>query len=146
MSAEGRLAFVDTNVLIYAYDAAAGAKHERALALISSLWARREGCLSIQVLQEFYVTATQKLATPLASERASSIVSDLSEWTVHRPTVASLLNAVRLQIRHRISYWDALILQSASELGCATLWSEDLNAGQVYESVRVVNPFLAPPR
>ena len=140
MSAEGRPVFVDTNVLIYAYDAAAGVKHERALTLISSLWARREGCLSIQVLQEFYVTVTQRLARPLQSQEASQIVSDLSEWTVHRPTVSSILGAIRIQTRNHVSFWDALIIQSATELGCATIWSEDLNPGQVYEGIRIENP------
>ncbi len=145
MSGEGGPFFVDTNVLVYAYDRTAGAKHERARELLSGLWQRRDGRLSIQVLQEFYVTTTQKLARPLDSERASNIISDLAEWTTHRPTVGTVLGAMRIQTHHRISFWDALIVASAVELGCPTIWSEDLNPGQSYESVKVANPFVGLP-
>jgi predicted nucleic acid-binding protein len=142
MSGESGPCFVDTNILVYAYDPTAGAKYECARDLVSRLWNRREGCLSTQVLQEFYVTVTRKLARPLGSEEASGIVSDLSEWTIHRPTVSTILAAVRIETRHHISFWDALIVASASELGCTTIWSEDLNPGQVYETVAVANPLL----
>ncbi len=124
MSDEGGPFFADINVLVYAYDRTAGAKHERAAELLSGLWQRRDGRLSIQVLQEFYVTTTQKLARPLDSERASKIMSDLAEWTTHRPTVGTVLSAIRIQTRHHLSFWDALIVASAVELGCPTILSD----------------------
>ncbi len=133
--------FVDTNILIYAHDLSAGQKHIRAKALIRELWESRGGCLSIQVLQEFYVNVTQKVAKPLTSEAASQIISDLAVWQIHRPGVNEVLDAIRIQGRYKISFWDAMIVASAMHLGCETLWSEDLNPGQVYEQVVVTNPF-----
>ncbi len=133
--------FVDTNILIYAHDRSAGIKHERAQALLTELWETRTGCLSTQVLQEFYVNVTRKIARPLLPEEAAQIIADLARWEVHRPGVNSVLEAIRLQTRHQISFWDAMILTSARQLGCQVVWSEDLNAGQAYGSARVQNPF-----
>jgi predicted nucleic acid-binding protein len=141
MSDPSRLQFVDTNVLIYAHDRSAGDKHVRARALIEALWASGSGCLSIQVLQEFYVNVTRKVAHPLTQESAAQIITDLSVWSVHRPTVADLLYAIRLQSRFQLSFWDAMIVASALQLGCHILWSEDLNPGQFYDQLRVINLF-----
>lgn len=135
--------FVDTNVLVYAHDASAGPKHERSLALIKSLWESQTGCLSIQVLEEFYVTVTRKVAKPLASEAAAQIVTDLATWHMHAPEVDDVLDAITIHQRYGISFWDGLVIQSAARLGCQTIWSEDLNPGQVYAGIRVVNPFMA---
>jgi len=141
MSETKALQFVDTNVLIYAHDRSAGDKHTRAQDLIRELWQSGEGCLSIQVLQEFYVTVTQKVAKPLTPSMASQIIADLSVWRVHRPGVEDVLDAIRLQERYQVSFWDAMIVASAIQLGCQTIWSEDLNPGQVYDTVAVVSPF-----
>jgi predicted nucleic acid-binding protein len=141
MSEPRSLQFVDTNVLIYAHDVSAGEKHVRAQELVRDLWQSEEGCLSIQVLQEFYVNVTQKVARPLPAEAASQIIADLSAWEVHCPGVQDLLDAIRLQERYRISFWDAMILASAVQLRCQVLWSEDLNPGQVYGRVQVQSPF-----
>jgi len=137
---EGRQ-FVDTNVLVYAHDRSAGTKHVRARELLRDLWASSEGCLSIQVLQEFYVTITRKVFRPLTTEVAAQLVADLAAWDVHRPGVEDLLDAIRLQGRHQTSFWDAMILVSAAHLGCSTVWSEDLSSGQAYGTVVVRNPF-----
>lgn len=142
MSVEDELQFVDTNVLVYAHDVSAGDKHARARSLIEHLWLTERGCLSTQVLQEFCVVSTRKSPRPLDCEKVARIVSQLSQWRVHRPTVDSILGAMRLQSRYQISFWDALIIESALEVGCATIWSEDLNAGQAYGTVTVANPFL----
>ncbi len=142
MSEPKSLQFVDTNVLIYAHDVSAGEKHNRARQLIRDLWQSGEGCVSIQVLQEFYVTVTRKVAKPLPSEAAAQIIIDLSAWVVHCPGVEDILDAIRLQERYQTSFWDAMILASAVQLGCEVLWSEDLNPGQVYEQTRVSSPFL----
>lgn len=141
MSEPRTLQFVDTNVLIYAHDVSAGHKQIRARELIQGLWQSGEGCLSIQVLQEFYVNVTRKVARPLDSQMATQIITDLAVWTLHCPGVQDVLDAIRLQGRHSIPFWDAMILTSAIQLGCQTIWSEDLNPGQVYGPVIVLNPF-----
>jgi predicted nucleic acid-binding protein len=140
MSAKGPQ-FVDTNVLVYAHDSSAGSKHERARTLLQALWRDRTGGLSIQVLQEFYVTTTRKVARPLTPEASAQIISDLAVWQVHRPDVNDVLEAIQLQARWQISFWDAMILTSARKLGCALVWSEDLGSGVDYAGVLVRNPF-----
>ena len=142
MSDTSQPQFVDTNILIYAHDRSAGHKHLVAKTLLKELWETRTGCLSIQVLQEFYVNITQKVAKPLAPESAAQLVTDLSVWKVHRPGVDNVLDAIRLQTRYQLSFWDAMILASAQALNCQNLWSEDLNPGQSYDKVTVSNPFM----
>lgn len=141
MSEPDNLQFLDTNILVYAHDLSAGNKHIRAKELVRELWQSGEGCLSIQVLQEFYVNVTQKVAKPLSAEVAAQIIADLSRWLVHHPGVEDVLDAIRLQGRYQIAFWDAMIVASAIQLGCQTLWSEDLNPGQSYDQVRVLSPF-----
>jgi predicted nucleic acid-binding protein len=134
--------FVDTNVLVYAHDSSAGPRHERAREVLRALWDSGAGCLSIQVLQEFYVVVTKKVPKPLAPVDAQRLISDLAAWTVHSPSADDILRAIEIQETYRVSFWDAMVVRSASQLGCATMLSEDLGAGQVYEGVRVVNPFV----
>ena len=141
MSAELAYAFVDTNVLVYAHDVTAGSKHERAIQLVSELWENRTGCLSTQVLEEFYVTVTRKVAHPLDAETAMQIVEELAHWRVHAPRAADVIEAIHIHRQYGLSLWDALVVWSAVCQGCEVLWSEDLNAGQVYAGVRVQNPF-----
>jgi predicted nucleic acid-binding protein len=141
MSESSGRQFVDANILIYAHDCSAGEKRVQARDLIRALWYSGEGCLSIQVFQEFYVNVTQKIATPLSPDIAAQIIADLAVWHVHQPGVEDVLDAIRLQDRYQISFWDAMIITSAIQLGCQTLWSEDLNPGQVYDTVAVVSPF-----
>ncbi len=137
----GNRKFVDTNVLVYAHDVTAGDKHGRARALLEELWDTREGCLSVQVLQEFFVTTTRKIPKPLDASAAAQIINDLARWHVHAPTAPDVLAAIDIHRRTGASFWDAMILRSAQELGCPTLYSEDLNADQAYAGVRVSNPF-----
>jgi predicted nucleic acid-binding protein len=138
----GSRQFVDTNVLVYAHDVTAGDKHDRARALVEEMWNTRQGCLSVQVLQEFFVTTTRKIPKPLDVPTVTSIIDDLTHWRVHAPGASDVLAAIGIHQRTQASFWDAMILQSANELGCKVLHSEDLNPGQVYEGVRVTNPFL----
>ena len=133
--------FVDTNILVYAHDRSAGEKHQRAQEIVLGLWESADGCLSLQILQEFYVTVTRKVAAPMNAESAVEIVRELSAWTVHEPDTDDLLAAIDIQRRYQISFWDAMIVRSANALGCDVLWSEDLNAGQVYGRVELKNPF-----
>ena len=141
MSAEPGRQFVDTNVLIYAHDASAGVKHERAKQLMARLWANGTGCLSVQVLQEFYVNVTLKVRRPLDPETARRRVEDLSYWVVHSPTAEDVVEAIRLHQMAHLSFWDAMIIVSARRLECRILWSEDLNSGQIIDGLAISNPF-----
>jgi predicted nucleic acid-binding protein len=133
--------FVDTNVLLYAYDTAAGQRHDDAAHLVDRLWSERSGAISVQVLQEFFVNSTRKVAAPLTPEAAVDRLRSLSRWRVHSPLADDVVAAASLSNRHQLSFWDAMIVRSAAELHCETIWSEDLNDGQVIEGVRVRNPF-----
>jgi predicted nucleic acid-binding protein len=134
--------FVDTNVLIYAYDVSAGVKHLRAMELVTELWKMRTGLVSTQVLQEFYVTATRKIARPLESSFARQIVADFSRWEVITIEPKTILAAIDLQRDHLLSFWDAMIVTTAANGSAEILFTEDLNHGQVISGVTVQNPFL----
>ena len=133
--------FLDTNILVYAYDRSAGGKHSLAAQLVEACWENENGCLSIQVLQEYYVTVTRKIAAPLDAQTARQIVADLGQWRLHVPEADDLLQAIDLQQNYQLAFWDAQVIQSAASLGCKLLLSEDLNHGQRYGEVQVINPF-----
>jgi predicted nucleic acid-binding protein len=137
--------FVDTNILIYAEDRDAKEKHQVARDLVVGLWDSRDGVLSVQVLQEFFVNATRKLAKPLSSSKARAIVEEYLTWRVLENTGRMLLAAIELQKKAQLSFWDALIVQAALDGGCERLYSEDLNAGQRFGSLVIVNPFATDP-
>lgn len=141
MTAEASPAFVDTNVLLYAYDRHAGARHERAARLVGELGTEHTGAVSVQVLQEFYVNATRKIAEPLAPETAIERLRRLSRWLVHAPRAPDVVAAAHLSQSHQLSFWDAMIVRSATALGCGVLWSEGLNHGQRIGDVEIRNPF-----
>lgn len=136
--------FVDTNVLVYARDRSDARKHERALEWMRHLWETGEGRLSVQVLQEFYVTATRKLEPGLPPEVARADVEDLSAWRPITIDVAVLEAAWSIEDRFALSFWDALIAAAAHVAACAVLLSEDLQHGMDLEGVRVVDPFRTP--
>jgi predicted nucleic acid-binding protein len=142
MSDAKSLQFVDTNILIYAHDSSAGAKQRIAGELLTSLWSESIGCVSVQVLQEFFVNATRRIGNPLKPEAAAQLISDYASWRVHVPGAQDLLDAIQRHLAHRISFWDAMIITSASALDCEILWSEDLNHGQRFDSLVVRNPFV----
>lgn len=135
--------FVDTNILLYAYDPTAGEKHDTARALVDRLWRDRRGAISVQVLQEFYVNATRKAAITIESAGAVERMKSLARWRVHSPLPDDVIAAADLASRYQLSFWDAMVVRSAAELRCETLWIEDLNDGQVIEGVRLNNPFAA---
>jgi len=134
--------FVDTNVLMYAHDSASGVKHDRAKALVQDLWETRTGVLSTQVLQELCVNLRRKARRPVDIDTARQIVTDYLSWDVYVNTGKSILEALELEKRYRISFWDALVLQAAEAAGAAILYSEDLSNRQKYGSVQVVNPLI----
>ncbi|HEX9034403.1 MAG TPA: PIN domain-containing protein [Streptosporangiaceae bacterium] len=137
----GSRRFLDTNVVVYAYDVSAGDKHRRARSLLEDLWESRDGCVSVQVLQEFFVAVTRKVPKPLDAPSAAQVIRDLARWRVHSPNAEDVLAAVDLHSSAGISLWDAMIVRSAFVLGCDVLYSEDLNPGQSYAGVRARNPF-----
>jgi predicted nucleic acid-binding protein len=104
------------------------------------LWATRAGVLSIQVLQEFYVTVTRKLKKPLTSAKALEVVEEYLTWTVVDNTGRLLTSAIDLQQKAQLSFWDAMVVQAAIEAGCDKLYSEDMNADQRFGSLVIVNP------
>jgi predicted nucleic acid-binding protein len=134
--------FVDTNVLIYAHDVDAKAKHETARRVLHGLWSERTGVLSLQVLQEFYVNVTRKIANPLSKKSARLVVSTYTTWCIET-TPAEIASAFRIEDESRIGFWDALILASAVKSGADRILSEDLNAGQTISGVLIQNPFAS---
>ena len=137
--------FVDTNVLLYHWDGTEPAKQRRASEWLSALWGGRNGRLSIQVLTEFYVIATQKLRPALEPETAQRYVRTLFEWEPVTLTEPVLEAAWHVQGRYQLSWWDALIVAAAQRTGCRTLLSEDFQEGQQFEQLTVANPFHASP-
>lgn len=132
--------FVDTNILVYAHDIDQARKHDVAREILIELMQDRCGALSPQVLQEFYVTVTRKIAKPLSRREARAIVEDYSVWCIDT-TAAEVVAAFRIEDEAKISFWDALICASAAKAGAEILLSEDMNARQEIAGVRIQNPF-----
>ena len=134
--------FVDTNVLVYARDASEPEKQQKATAWMTHLWASRRGRLSVQVLQEFYVTVTQKLSTGMTREAARRDVRNLMAWRPLTIDTALLERAWTAQDRHRLAFWDGLIVAAGQVAGCRYLLSEDFQPDRQLDDLTVVNPFL----
>lgn len=141
MSADPQREFVDANVLVYAFDSSAGPKQHEAQQLLGRLWESGTGCLSIQVLQEFFVTVTKKVAKPLPVEDAAARIREFMLWKVFAPTAEDVVTAIGLRTQAKIGFWDAMIVLAAAESGCDVLWTEDLDDGQLLRGVRIRNPF-----
>lgn len=133
--------FFDTNILVYLFDAGATAKQRRARELLAGHTHAGETLLSTQVLQEFYVAVTRKLAVPLAPGDAQEALRELAVMPTVRVDTPLILFAARLSVERKLSFWDALIVQAAIEGGAARLYSEDMQHGQVISGVTIENPF-----
>jgi predicted nucleic acid-binding protein len=132
--------FLDTNILLYAYDLDALAKRSVAMAIVEEAWRQpARTALSVQVLQEFHVNFVRS-GHPLAE--ATLIVGDFSSWMVVENSLALFQRGLWLHSRWQISLWDAMILAAAESSGSRELLTEDLNHGQNYGQVCVINPFL----
>jgi predicted nucleic acid-binding protein len=131
--------FFDSNVLVYTDDKASLAKRRRALDLVAEHRRAGTGVVSLQVLQEYFVAVTRKLHVDARIARRK--VELLAEFDVAVPEVADILAAIDLHRLHGFSFWDALIVRSAKQVGCSILFSEDLQAGREFNGLRVVNPF-----
>jgi predicted nucleic acid-binding protein len=138
--------FVDTNVLVYAHDSSAGWKQKTAQTLLEQLWGTGTGVLSTQVIEEFCVNLRRRAAVPLSIDEAREVIRTFLSWDVVVNTPISVLQALEIEARYQISFWDALILQAAELSGATTVYSEDLANGQNYGSIRVVNPFATSAR
>ena len=135
--------FVDTNILMYAHDSAAGEKHTRAKALVEELWESRSGAVSTQVLQELAVNLRRKARKPLDAKATRDIIADYLAWHVVVNGGDSILEALELEARYQLSFWDALVVHAAQVAGAEILYSEDLSDGQRYGTVRVKNPLAS---
>ena len=131
--------FLDTNVLVYAQDQDAPKKRKRSRDLIAAVVASGTGVISTQVLQEFYVTATRKMGVaPLA---AKTVVQSFRIFEVLQISPELIEQAIDRSVLSQLSFWDALIVSASASSGCTTIYSEDFNAGQLIDGVRIVNPF-----
>lgn len=140
------LVFVDTNVLVYRRDLSEPDKQPVAQEWLEMLWRERAGRISVQVLQEYYVTVTAKLQPGLERESAQEDVRALTAWRPIPPDLELLESAWDVETRFGFSFWDALVVGGARRAGCAYLLTEDLQDGQVVEGVTIVNPFRHTPR
>ena len=141
----GDKVFLDTNIIIYAYDLSAGEKHKKAKKIFAELWDSGLGVISTQVLQEFFVTITQKIPKTLDKRLAKDIVSDLLKWDVVVNDGESIIEAIEILIRYGYSFWDSLIIEAAMRGGAGVLLSEDLSHGQIIHGVTIKNPFKTEP-
>jgi len=136
----GARSFFDTSVLVYADDKAAPAKQRRAMDLVAGHRREGTGVVSLQILQEYFVTVTRKLQVDARIARRK--VELLAEFDVATPDVADILAAIDLTRLHGFSFWDALVLRSAKQAGCVVLLTEDLQDAREVDGVRIVNPFV----
>jgi len=135
------LTFVDSNVLAYAHDLSETRRQPIARELLDALWTSRTGLLSTQILQEFYVVATRKFDPPMSRRAAREIVALYGTWPVVQVDVVLILTASQLEERHRLSFWDALVVEAARVGGATRLVTEDLQDGRRVGGLRIENPF-----
>jgi len=137
--------FVDTNVLVYSRDASEPPKQKQAMAWMARLWNEQTGRLSFQVLNEFYVTVTNKLRPGMDPQNAREDVRFLLAWRPIPVDTRVVEGAWRIQDRHKLSWWDALIVSAAQASDCRYLLTEDLQENRNIGTVKVINPFHTPP-
>ncbi|MBU0701103.1 PIN domain-containing protein [bacterium] len=139
--------FIDTNILLYAYDREAGRKHQIAKELITQCWERAIGVISVQVLCEFFVQGTRTKNKIIEPIEAKSIVYNLAtNWCVICPDATLIIEAIRGQSEHQLSFWDALIWATAKKAGTQYLYTEDFQHRQIVEGVQFINPFVVEPK
>ncbi|MCL4185092.1 MAG: PIN domain-containing protein [Burkholderiaceae bacterium] len=133
--------FVDTNVFVYAREAGDATRQPRALSWVEWLWREQLGRTSMQVLSEYYVTVTRKLKPGLPPEQAWDDIDALMAWNPQPIDRDVMQRARAIQSRHRLSWWDSLVVAAARAQGCAVLLTEDLHNGALIDGVRIRNPF-----
>ena len=137
----GDKCFLDTNILVYAFDISAGQKHEVAKRIVIDLWDTKDGILSTQVLQEFFVSVTRKIPKPMDAGLVREIVSDFLKWDIVIDDENSLIEAIDIHIRYNYSFWDSLLIQAAIRSGAVLLLTEDLTDSQEIKGISIKNPF-----
>ena len=142
MTAERDLAFVDTNVLVHAFDKSRSPKKRVAQRLINELMEEDRLRVSTQVLQELFVTLTRKVSQPCSNDEALAVLEDLTAWPLMAVDYAAIRAAVGLAGQANLSFWDALVVVAAARTGAAVLYTEDMNDGQELLGVRISNPFV----
>jgi len=134
--------FIDSNILVYAHDVSEGNRHKISKDIILCGIENSNIVISTQVLSEFFVTVTKKIKRTLAIETAKKEIMLLKCVEVVEIDVDMIVKAIEALQKYSLSYWDALIISSAIRSNCAAVYSEDLNAGQVIESIKIINPFI----
>ena len=134
--------FLDTNILIYAHDMDAGSKHDAARAIVEKIWDDETGIISTQVIQEFYVNVTRKMPKPITPVQARGIIINYFSWKVEAIEPHTILSASEIEEKYVLSFWDSLIIATASQSEAVKILTEDLNHGQTIEGVLIENLFL----
>ena len=134
--------FVDTNIIVYAYDTSAGEKYKKSVEIMDELWSSGDGVISSQVLQEFFVNVTKKISRPMDISLAKEVVKDLLNWKTVIADGRIILEAIDIHSQHKYSFWDSLIIASAIEGGAKIILSEDLADKQIIKGVAIKNPFI----
>lgn len=137
--------FVDTNVLVYVRDSTEPEKQARAAEWMARLWEGGSGRVSMQVLQEYYVTVTGKLDPGMPRAEAREDVAALRTWNPLAPDAGVLEDAWSAEDRWGLSFWDAMIVATARRQGCGVLLTEDLQDGQNLDGLLVRSPFTLDP-
>lgn len=137
----GNRDFLDANILVYAHDPRDPVKQAVAQRLLADAIANDTGALSAQVLGEFFNVATRRIVPALSIAEASQVIEQVSVLPVVPLDLLLVQRAVSTCQRYQISYWDGLIIAAAERAGCTRIFSEDLNAGQLYNGIPLVNPF-----
>jgi len=136
-------AFLDTNVLVYAYDNHEPNKQRIAQQLITEGIEKESLLLSVQVLGEFFNVVTRQIPQPMTPDEVQEVIAVISILPIQEIDLAMVNRAIDTHKRYRMSYWDALIVSAAERAGCAMILSEDLSDGQSYRGIAVRNPFTA---
>ena len=133
--------FLDTNILVYAYDNDEPVKQSRAREILMQGIEDETAVLSVQVISEFFTVVTKRIPKPLSAEEAEQVLDLLSILPVIELDFRMVRHAIQIHRQHGITYWDALIVAAAHRAECTQILTEDLNTGQAYEGVIVFNPF-----
>ena len=137
--------FIDSNVLIYAYNEAEPQKKPVASELIAGFLEDRNAVVSVQVLGEFFHVVTRRIPRPISIEQATAVIDLICSLQVLDIDLEMVQRAISTHSRYGTTYWDSLIIAAAERAGCSTILSEDYNSGQSYHGILAVNPFAASP-
>jgi len=134
--------FLDTNILVYAYDKSESDKENGAQKILEDGIRNENAVLSTQVLGEFFNVTTKHINNPFSAVEAEEILRSLSVMQVAEITAIDVFRAIETHKKYQTSYWDSLILSTAEQSGCNIVYSEDFNHEQTYNNIKVINPFI----